>query len=146
MNNALDHRHHTAPRAGTVDWRRRMSDNVAYALIAYTGLQIFSTVHALKKGLPAFVTYLVLILLIWRLPVAKHFGHVLAGIFQTSELIAKLDDQTVHFGDNKRHCLGKSLERRLEKERQRRNKAQYYQQAAKRSETLRKAEPIHRSR
>ena len=47
--NALEnvtHRDHAAP---VVDWRKSMSDNVAYALIVYTGLQIFLTVDAIKE-------------------------------------------------------------------------------------------------
>lgn len=29
------------------DWRKRMSDNIAFALLVYTGLQIFVTMHAI---------------------------------------------------------------------------------------------------
>lgn len=32
-----------------IDWRKAMSDNVAYALIVYTGLQIFLTVDAIRE-------------------------------------------------------------------------------------------------
>jgi len=32
------------------DWRKSMSDNVAYALLVYTGLTIFVTVNAMKSG------------------------------------------------------------------------------------------------
>lgn len=46
------------------DWRKRMSDNVALALIAYTGLQIFVTVHALKQGFPSMFAYFALVVLI----------------------------------------------------------------------------------
>ena len=35
---------HVTPR----DWRKGMSDNVAYALLVYTGLQIFVTMHAIS--------------------------------------------------------------------------------------------------
>src|SRR5436853_7938827 len=31
------------------DWRKAMSDNVAYSLLVYTGLQIFMTITAMKK-------------------------------------------------------------------------------------------------
>ena len=31
------------------DWRKTMSDNVAYALLVYTALQIFMTITAMKK-------------------------------------------------------------------------------------------------
>lgn len=36
--------------ARTVDWRKRMSDTVAYGLLVYTGLQIFVTMQALEGG------------------------------------------------------------------------------------------------
>lgn len=32
-----------------LDWRKAMSDNVAYALLVYTALQIFMTIGAMKK-------------------------------------------------------------------------------------------------
>ncbi|GMN14155.1 hypothetical protein [Altererythrobacter sp. MTPC7] len=32
------------------DWRKSMSDNVAYALLVYTALQIFVSVAAMKEG------------------------------------------------------------------------------------------------
>lgn len=31
------------------DWRKAMSDNIAYALLVYTGLQIFMTISAMKQ-------------------------------------------------------------------------------------------------
>lgn len=51
-------------RAHGSDWRKRMSDNVALALIVYTGLQIFVTVAALKKGFPPMLAYLALVVLV----------------------------------------------------------------------------------
>lgn len=47
-----------------IDWRRTMSDNVALALIVYTGLQIFVTVKALREGLSSILPYLALVLLV----------------------------------------------------------------------------------
>lgn len=47
-----------------LDWRKRMSDNIAYALLVYTGLQIFVTVHALKTGSASLLPYLALIVLV----------------------------------------------------------------------------------
>ena len=41
------------PRERKLDWRKRMSDNIAYALLVYTALQIWVTVHALKTGAEA---------------------------------------------------------------------------------------------
>lgn len=60
--------HHTAledaPAAKPIDWRKGMSDNVALALVVYTALQIFVTVHAMQDGLPNILPYLALILLV----------------------------------------------------------------------------------
>lgn len=46
------------------DWRKAMSDNVALALLVYTGLQIFMTVGAMKQGVSSIVPYLALIILV----------------------------------------------------------------------------------
>jgi hypothetical protein len=37
-----------AASARRLDWRRKISDNVAYALLVYTGIQIYVTMGALK--------------------------------------------------------------------------------------------------
>lgn len=37
-------------RARGLDWRRKISDHVAYALLVYTGLQIWVTMGALKTA------------------------------------------------------------------------------------------------
>ncbi|MBN9505464.1 MAG: hypothetical protein J0I69_05510 [Altererythrobacter sp.] len=47
-----------------LDWRRKMSDNVAYALLVYTGLQIFWTMTTLKTGHGSALPYLALVVLI----------------------------------------------------------------------------------
>lgn len=47
-----------------LDWRRKMSDNVAYALLVYTGLQIFVTMGALKNGSGSILPYFALIVLV----------------------------------------------------------------------------------
>ena len=46
------------------DLRRAMSDNVAYAWIVYTALQIFMTVHAMKQGVSSILPYLALVVLV----------------------------------------------------------------------------------
>ena len=47
------------------DWRKAMSDNVAYALLVYTGLQIFLTMNALKTlAQGSILPYLSLIVLV----------------------------------------------------------------------------------
>ncbi len=56
------------------DWRKAMSDNVAYALLVYTGLQIFVTVDALKDGASSILPYLALILLVGGIiPFCRYF-------------------------------------------------------------------------
>lgn len=59
------HAHHAA-ETSKLDWRKRMSDNVAYALLVYTALQIFVTVHALKSGVDSasMLPYLALVVLV----------------------------------------------------------------------------------
>lgn len=47
-----------------LDWRRRMSDHVAYALLVYTGLQIFVTMGQLKNGSGSILPYFALIVLV----------------------------------------------------------------------------------
>lgn len=63
MNKAAKH---AAPRSGArpLDWRKGMSDNVAYALLVYTALQIFVTVQALKQGTSSILPYLALVVLV----------------------------------------------------------------------------------
>jgi hypothetical protein len=46
------------------DWRKAMSDHVAYGLLAYTTLQIFVTVKALSEGSSTALPYLALIVLV----------------------------------------------------------------------------------
>ena len=51
MDKALRDAVATQRRAGRkLDWRCKMSDNVAYALLVYTGLQIFVTMGQLNNG------------------------------------------------------------------------------------------------
>lgn len=52
----------TAPRVR--DWRKAMSDHVAYSLLVYTALQIFVTVKALSQGTSGLLPYLALIVLV----------------------------------------------------------------------------------
>jgi hypothetical protein len=47
-----------------VDWKRRMSDHIAYALLVYTGLQIFVTMGALKSEHGSIMPYFGLVLLV----------------------------------------------------------------------------------
>lgn len=53
-----------AKPAKTLDWRKAISDHVAYALLVYTALQIFVTVHALNEGTSGLLPYVALIVLV----------------------------------------------------------------------------------
>lgn len=56
------------------DWRKSMSDHVAYGLLVYTGLQIFVTVKALSEGTSTLLPYLALIVLVAGIiPVCRWF-------------------------------------------------------------------------
>lgn len=63
------------PRTSSrLDWRKRMSDNIAYALLAYTALQIFVTVGALKSGAGSLLPYFALIVLVIAIiPACRRF-------------------------------------------------------------------------
>lgn len=59
------------------DWRRKMSDNVAWALLVYTGLQIFLTVHVMRDlatGTASLLPYIALaILVVAIIPACRRF-------------------------------------------------------------------------
>ena len=52
------------PYVNQRDWRKSMSDHVAYALLVYTALQIFVTVAALKSGSDSVLPYFALVVLV----------------------------------------------------------------------------------
>ena len=61
-----------------VDWRRKMSDHIAYALLVYTGLQIFVTMGALKSSGGSLLPYLALIVLVAAIiPACRRFERAL---------------------------------------------------------------------
>jgi hypothetical protein len=65
MDKALQERLAAQRRASRkLDWRKRMSDHVAYALLVYTGLQIFVTMQFLKSGHGSILPYFALIVLV----------------------------------------------------------------------------------
>ena len=86
MNKAADHSdaapHNAHPAARrTLDWRKRMSDNIAYALLVYTALQIVVTVHALKTGSGSLLPYFALIILVAAIiPLCRTFEGRWMGI------------------------------------------------------------------
>lgn len=56
------------------DWRRKMSDHVAYALLVYTGLQIFVTMGALHSQGGSLLPYFALIVLVAAIiPACRRF-------------------------------------------------------------------------
>jgi hypothetical protein len=57
-----------------IDWRRKMSDNIAYALLVYTSLQIFVTMSALHAEGGSLLPYLALIILVGAIiPACRRF-------------------------------------------------------------------------
>lgn len=54
----------TSAKPRIVDWRKKMSDHIAYALLIYTGLQIFITMGALKSQNGSLLPYFALIILV----------------------------------------------------------------------------------
>lgn len=87
--------------AREIDWRKSMSDNVAYALIVYTGLQIFLTVDAIKETGLRSLAMLCLVLLVvaiipachkldkrWRdLSESAAHDQALAGAFRRDQIV-----------------------------------------------------------
>lgn len=60
--------------ARPLDWRRKMSDHIAYALLVYTALQIFVTMGALKSPGASLLPYLALIVLVIAIiPACRRF-------------------------------------------------------------------------
>lgn len=71
---ALDGVSHKAAGGKPVDWRKSMSDNVAIALIVYTGLNIFLTVEAIKDtGLRSLAMVCLIILVAAIIPACRKF-------------------------------------------------------------------------
>ncbi|MEJ6011241.1 hypothetical protein [Novosphingobium aquae] len=57
-----------------LDWRKSMSDNIAYALLVYTGLQIFVTLGALKGQKSSIIPYFALVILVVAIiPACRRF-------------------------------------------------------------------------
>ncbi|MCR9180561.1 hypothetical protein [Erythrobacter sanguineus] len=65
MGKATEHHQARATASARVrDWRKSMSDHVAYGLLVYTGLQIFMTVKALSEGTSGLLPYAALVVLV----------------------------------------------------------------------------------
>ena len=62
------------PGTKPLDWRKRMSDNIAYALLVYTALQIFVTMGALHTQGGSLLPYFALIMLVAAIiPACRRF-------------------------------------------------------------------------
>lgn len=60
--------------ARVLDWRRKMSNHVAYALLVYTALHIFVTMGAFRSHGGSLLPYLALIVLVVAIiPAFRHF-------------------------------------------------------------------------
>jgi len=67
-------REHPQRAAAMIDWRRKMSDHIAYALLVYTALQIFVTVGALKTHGGSLLPYFALVILVVAIiPACRRF-------------------------------------------------------------------------
>ncbi len=73
MNKALDDSVSQA-KEYTLDWRKKMSDNVAYALVVYTALHIFATVDAMKQtGMKSMALFALVVLVALIIPACRKF-------------------------------------------------------------------------
>ena len=60
--------------ARPLDWRKRMSDHIAYALLVYTALQIFVTMGTMHGGGGSMLPYFALIILVAAIiPACRRF-------------------------------------------------------------------------
>ena len=72
---------HTAEAGHARDWRKSMSDHVAYALLVYTGITIFVTVKAMQQGMSSTIPYFALIVLVAAIiPACRWFEKRWAGL------------------------------------------------------------------
>jgi hypothetical protein len=80
MNDASHNDVHGASTRSN-DWRKSMSNHVAYALLVYTGLQIFVTVKAMAQGLSSLMPYFALVLLVAAIiPACRWFERRWTGL------------------------------------------------------------------
>ncbi len=65
MNKALEQAHKAREgSAQKLDWRRKISDHVAFGLLIYTGLHIFFTMTELKSTSGSLLPYFALVVLV----------------------------------------------------------------------------------
>ena len=75
MANAWEHPDADKRPARPLDWRKKMSDHIAFALLVYTGLQIFVTMSALhgSAGGSLLPYFALIILVIAIIPACRLF-------------------------------------------------------------------------
>lgn len=62
------------PVTRPLDWRKRMSDTVAYSLLVYTGLQIMVTMNAMTQGNGSTLPLFALVVLVAAIiPLFRHY-------------------------------------------------------------------------
>ncbi|WP_423141204.1 hypothetical protein ACOYW6_10200 [Parablastomonas sp. CN1-191] len=70
----LDHSYEDAAPVRAIDWRKRMSNAVAWALLVYTALQIFVTMSALHAEGTSMLPYFALVVLVIAIiPACRRF-------------------------------------------------------------------------
>lgn len=70
-----------AAHSAKVDWRKKMSDNVAYGLLVYTGLQIFVTMHEIQGSSASILPLFVLVVLVAAIiPLFRQFERRWEGL------------------------------------------------------------------
>jgi len=81
MNKALNSQSAQAASSAKVDWRKKMSDNVAYGLLVYTGLQIFVTMHEIQGTSASILPLFVLVILVAAIiPLFRQFERRWEGL------------------------------------------------------------------
>lgn len=74
MAKAWNHATPSRTPAKPLDWRKRMSDNIAYALLVYTALQIFVTMGMLQTRGGSLLPYFALVILVAAIiPACRRF-------------------------------------------------------------------------
>ncbi len=72
--------HHAQPQR-RLDWRKRMSDTVAYALLVYTALQIFVTVEVMTGQDASMLPLFALVVLVAGIiPLFRHYERHWEGL------------------------------------------------------------------
>jgi hypothetical protein len=76
-----------------LDWRKKMSDNVAYALLVYTGLQIFVTMGQLNNASGSLPYFALIVLVAAIIPGCRMFEKRWDGISDSEAANPELRDR-----------------------------------------------------